>query len=140
MSRVPRESEPRPEPERPAPPTEPRRPVVAPQAVPPKTAKVVRVGKVGMNRNVAIIAGVLLLAVVLVLARTAGKKDTQLSAIPFEPVSLRDISLTVEATGTVEPVDLVDLFRAPQHLPAHVDEILAMPPRPRRPPRCRQAW
>jgi len=30
-----------------------------------------------------------------------------------------------------EPVDLVDLFRAPQHVPAHVDEILAMSPRPR---------
>jgi hypothetical protein len=29
-----------------------------------------------------------------------------------------------------EPVDLVNLFRAPQHLPAHVDEILAMDPRP----------
>ena len=30
-----------------------------------------------------------------------------------------------------EPVDLVDLFRAPQHVPAHADEILAMSPRPR---------
>jgi predicted CoA-binding protein len=29
-----------------------------------------------------------------------------------------------------EPVDLIDLFRAPQHLPAHVDEILAMQPLP----------
>jgi len=29
-----------------------------------------------------------------------------------------------------EPVDMVDLFRAPQHLPAHVDEILAMDPLP----------
>jgi len=28
------------------------------------------------------------------------------------------------------PVDLVDVFRAPAHLPAHVDEILAMRPRP----------
>jgi predicted CoA-binding protein len=28
------------------------------------------------------------------------------------------------------PVDLVNLFRAPQHLPAHVDEILAMDPLP----------
>ncbi|HTY19830.1 MAG TPA: CoA-binding protein [Myxococcota bacterium] len=28
------------------------------------------------------------------------------------------------------PIDLVDLFRAPQHLPAHVDEILALDPRP----------
>jgi hypothetical protein len=29
-----------------------------------------------------------------------------------------------------EPIDLVNLFRAPQHLPAHVDEILAMHPLP----------
>lgn len=29
-----------------------------------------------------------------------------------------------------EPIDLVNLFRAPQHLPEHVDEILAMDPRP----------
>ncbi len=28
------------------------------------------------------------------------------------------------------PVDLVNLFRAPDHVPAHVDEILAMSPRP----------
>ncbi len=27
--------------------------------------------------------------------------------------------------------DLVDVFRAPQHVPAHADEILAMEPRPR---------
>lgn len=30
-----------------------------------------------------------------------------------------------------ELVDLVDLFRAPDHIPAHVDEILAMAPLPR---------
>lgn len=29
-----------------------------------------------------------------------------------------------------EPVDLMNLFRAPQHLPAHVDEILALDPLP----------
>jgi len=28
-------------------------------------------------------------------------------------------------------VDLVDLFRAPEHIPAHVDEILALSPRPK---------
>lgn len=31
----------------------------------------------------------------------------------------------------VEPPDLVNLFRAPQHVPAHVDEILALGERPR---------
>jgi len=30
-----------------------------------------------------------------------------------------------------EPVDLVDVFRRPEHLPEHVDDILAMTPRPR---------
>jgi predicted CoA-binding protein len=30
-----------------------------------------------------------------------------------------------------EPVDLVNLFRAPAHVPAHVPEILALHPRPR---------
>jgi hypothetical protein len=34
--------------------------------------------------------------------------------------------------GEIErPVDLVNLFRAPDHIPAHVDEILAMSQRPR---------
>ena len=30
-----------------------------------------------------------------------------------------------------DAVDIVDLFRAPPHVPAHVDEILALPKRPR---------
>lgn len=30
-----------------------------------------------------------------------------------------------------ETPDLVDVFRAPQHLPAHAEEILALPARPR---------
>ena len=29
------------------------------------------------------------------------------------------------------PVDLVNLFRAPDHIPSHVDEILAMSPQPK---------
>lgn len=29
------------------------------------------------------------------------------------------------------PIDLVNVFRAPAHLPGHVDEILALSPRPR---------
>ena len=29
------------------------------------------------------------------------------------------------------PIDLVNLFRAPDHIPAHVDEILALSPRPK---------
>lgn len=30
-----------------------------------------------------------------------------------------------------EPIDLVNVFRAPANVPAHVDEILALSPRPR---------
>jgi len=30
-----------------------------------------------------------------------------------------------------EPIDLVDVFRRPEHLPGHLDDILAMKPRPR---------
>jgi hypothetical protein len=30
-----------------------------------------------------------------------------------------------------DAVDIVNLFRAPPHVPAHVDEILALPKRPR---------
>ena len=30
-----------------------------------------------------------------------------------------------------EPVDMINVFRAPAHIPAHVDEILAMPHRPK---------
>jgi predicted CoA-binding protein len=29
------------------------------------------------------------------------------------------------------PVDMINIFRAPAHIPAHVDEILAMHPRPK---------
>ena len=36
--------------------------------------------------------------------------------------SLRDIP---------EPVDMVDVFRRPEHIPDHVADILAMKPRPR---------
>ncbi len=36
--------------------------------------------------------------------------------------SLRDVR---------EPIDLVDVFRAAEHVPAHVDEILALSPAPR---------
>jgi len=32
---------------------------------------------------------------------------------------------------TLHPIDIVNIFRATEHLPAHVDEILALSPRPR---------
>jgi predicted CoA-binding protein len=50
--------------------------------------------------------------------------NPKLERVLGEPVaaSLREVR---------EPIDLVDLFRAAQHVPAHVDEVLAMSPRPR---------
>ncbi len=30
-----------------------------------------------------------------------------------------------------EPIDIIDVFRRPEHIPAHLDDILAMKPRPR---------
>ncbi len=33
--------------------------------------------------------------------------------------------------GVTEPVDIVNLFRASDHIPGHVDEILALDPAPR---------
>ena len=47
------------------------------------------------------------------LARVLGERASH---------SLADVSL---------PVDLVNLFRAPDNIPRHVEEILAMQPRPR---------
>jgi predicted CoA-binding protein len=52
--------------------------------------------------------------------------------VPVSP-KLADVlgERAVASLGALrEPVDLVNLFRAPQHLPAHVDEILALDPPP----------
>lgn len=53
--------------------------------------------------------------------------------LPVSPKLDRVLGETAVASlGEIrEPVDLVDLFRAPQHLPAHADEILALSPPPR---------
>jgi predicted CoA-binding protein len=47
----------------------------------------------------------------------------KLASVLGEPCvpSLRDVAM---------PIDLVNLFRAPAHLPGHVDEILALSPLP----------
>jgi len=81
-------------------------PHVPPPDAPPKGA--VRVGRSRRNQWIAVASAAALLLVVLFVVRGAGKRDAKV-AIPFEPISLRDISLTVEATGTVEPIDLVEV-------------------------------
>ena len=53
------------------------------------------------------------IAAALALGLLAGcglfKKEAPLAEIPLEPVERRTIMLTVEATGTVEPIDLVEV-------------------------------
>ncbi len=53
--------------------------------------------------------------------------------LPVSPKLERVLGERVHASLTAlsEPVDLVDVFRAPQHVPQHVDEILALVHRPR---------
>jgi predicted CoA-binding protein len=48
----------------------------------------------------------------------------RLTSVLGEPCvpSLKDLA---------QPADLIDVFRAPAHIPAHTDEILALPWRPR---------
>lgn len=75
----------------------------------PPSRRVVRTGRLRLSRGRAIAAGAAALLVVLVLARVVGHKGAKTAEIPFEPVALRDISLTVEATGSVEPIDLVEV-------------------------------
>lgn len=92
-----------------------RSPDPAPESVAPETrapappGRIVRIGRFRMNRWTAIAAGAGLLLAVVLLARGSGKKGVDASEIPYEAVARRDISLTVEATGTVEPIDLVEV-------------------------------
>ncbi len=53
--------------------------------------------------------------------------------VPVNPKLERTLDETCHAdlTTVEEPVDIVNLFRASEHVPGHVDEILALDPRPR---------
>ncbi|UCE86118.1 MAG: CoA-binding protein [Deltaproteobacteria bacterium] len=53
--------------------------------------------------------------------------------LPVNPKLRRVLGEAVrpDLTALPGPVDLVNLFRAPAHVPRHVDEILALDPRPR---------
>jgi len=53
--------------------------------------------------------------------------------VPVNPKLERTLDETCHANLTTveEPVDIVNLFRASEHVPGHVDEILALDPRPR---------
>ncbi len=53
--------------------------------------------------------------------------------LPVNPRLERVLGEPVAASlaGLAEAPDLIDVFRAPRHLPDHVEEILALAPRPR---------
>jgi hypothetical protein len=53
--------------------------------------------------------------------------------VPVSPKLREVLGERVHASiGEAPPgIDLVDVFRAPAHVPAHVDEILALSPRPK---------
>ncbi|MGE5179126.1 MAG: efflux RND transporter periplasmic adaptor subunit, partial [Bacteroidota bacterium] len=98
-----------PEPDRPGP-MGPNREPAAPEPRPtPPAKRVVRVGRVRLSPAATIAAGVAVLLLLLVVTRVVTHKGTKTAEIPFEPVSLRNIALTVEATGAVEPIDLVEV-------------------------------
>jgi len=88
--------------------TDPNRmePKAPPAAAPPGT---VRIGRVRLKRWTAIAAGAVILLAILLVVRMAGPHGPKTAEIPFEPVARRNISLTVEATGAVEPIDLVEV-------------------------------
>lgn len=52
--------------------------------------------------------------------------------IPVHPARPRvwDLPACRSLAEVTEPIDIVNLFRAPQHCPAHAAEVLALPRRP----------
>jgi len=53
--------------------------------------------------------------------------------VPINPKLETALGVAAKPTlGAIdEPIDLVDVFRAPSFVPAHADEVLAMRPRPK---------
>ena len=64
-----------------------------------------------LNRRNLPLVGLVALAIagVLILPRIASRRNVATAAVTVEPVTRRDIALTVEATGTVEPIDRVEV-------------------------------
>lgn len=62
----------------------------------------------GARRLLIITLAVVLAIVVITAFRTLGRR-TPATTAPVEAVERRDITVTIEATGTVEPVDLVEV-------------------------------
>src|SRR6185503_2935554 len=59
--------------------------------------------------RVATIGAVVLALIVTVVLVQRARKDAKKAPIPTVPVERRTITLTIEATGTVEPIDLVEV-------------------------------
>ena len=60
-------------------------------------------------RRPLVIALAVVIAVVAVMAFRATRRDSPAAAAPLETVERRDITVTIEATGTVEPVELIEV-------------------------------
>jgi len=59
--------------------------------------------------GIATVAVIVVLIVAVVVAMRMHKKPSALAAVSTETVERRDIVVTVEATGTVEPINLVEV-------------------------------
>ena len=62
-----------------------------------------------LRRRAVRALGLATLAVAMLAAGACARRQTTKTVIPTEPVERRDITVTVEATGTVEPINLVEV-------------------------------
>jgi HlyD family secretion protein len=65
--------------------------------------------RTGGRITLLVIVFVAVVVVAIFLLRGWGRGDSALASVSTEPVERRDISVTVEATGTVEPINLVEV-------------------------------
>jgi multidrug efflux pump subunit AcrA (membrane-fusion protein) len=62
-----------------------------------------------MNRHLALRRATAFVLLAAVGLAGCGKKTTKTAAIQYATVEKKTIEVTVEATGTVEPIDLVEV-------------------------------
>src|SRR5881628_1312417 len=61
------------------------------------------------RRSVLVALLVVAAVVLLVVGKKFLKRDPAGPAVPVEAIAHQDIAMTIEATGTVEPIDLVEV-------------------------------
>ena len=62
-----------------------------------------------IRRGIPVLLALVVAAVAIVVARGAFRRPVPAAALSLETVERRDITVTVEATGTVEPINLVEV-------------------------------